>query len=162
MHSHTCYFKDNCSHTVFYIKSAVLWLLCEINIILYSTFEVITPSVEIICEEGWVTQLLLEAAHVEAKGLHFSSTIFNKTFHVFVDGGTCENSKRRWSGYLTLLNIPPLILDNESICVFLSLHKADWACACVYLYVDTCSTVNALVGVYTWEAVLLLHFLHHA
>lgn len=85
-HSYTHHFKDNSSHVLFHSQSAVWWLwkcsftklLCEmINIILYSAFEVITPSVEIICEEGWVTQLLLEAAHVQAQRLHFSLALFS-------------------------------------------------------------------------------------
>lgn len=87
-HLLTHYFKDHSSHILLHSQSEVWWLwntvftklLCEINIILYSTFEVITPSMEIICEEGWVTQLLLEAEHIQAKTQPFFLVIFQKTF----------------------------------------------------------------------------------
>lgn len=64
-HVHPCilwsgvhYIKDNSSHvptsftsgSLVALKCCFTKPLCEINVILYSAFEVITPSVEIICE----------------------------------------------------------------------------------------------------------------
>lgn len=81
------------------LKCCFTNLLWEINIILYSTFVVWSdypPSVEIICEEGWVTHLLLEAAHEQEreKNKRFHSYIFNKNFlDLLLDGWICEISK---------------------------------------------------------------------
>lgn len=88
-------------------------LLCEINVILYSTSKVITPSVEIIREKVWLTQLLLEAAHVRGQETPFlSCAIFNKTF-LHVPYFSMEEHERIQKEVIWLFNlvkkIPPLL-----------------------------------------------------